>query len=255
MKCQAKLAATLLALACIAQTTANAAVYVVDTSQSSITITGAIDLGLEETIPIIPQSPGSNVVSLQGTLDVDDLGATLLFNSAAIDGIENPGPFSPGVVTPGDPPVVGPPAPGDAALYIADPSFGSIVLRDLLISITGNADPGAPNFDLADLTLSIFGSGDYDIALLGEVGNLALDGESATFPGGTGSLVGDTLTIPISIDIVQQLEVTPGNFADVIVSLQGQLVANLVPEPSSIAMLGLGVIGLVAVGRRRFRKA
>jgi hypothetical protein len=39
------------------------------------------------------------------------------------------------------------------------------------------------------------------------------------------------------------------------VNLSGAINVLAVPEPGSIAMLGMGIIGLVAVGRRRLRKA
>ena len=40
-----------------------------------------------------------------------------------------------------------------------------------------------------------------------------------------------------------------------VVTLQGQIVAELIPEPGTIAMLGVGAIGLIVVGRRRLRRA
>ena len=60
-----------------------------------------------------------------------------------------------------------------------------------------------------------------------------------------------SLAIPnIAIDVGADL-LGPGLL---FVNLSGEINV-LVPEPSSIAMLGLGVVGLIAVGRRRFRKA
>jgi hypothetical protein len=61
------------------------------------------------------------------------------------------------------------------------------------------------------------------------------------------------ITIPtIAIDVGESAGLGAGAL---FVNLSGSINVLAVPEPSSIAMLGIGVIGLVAVGRRRFRKA
>jgi len=61
-----------------------------------------------------------------------------------------------------------------------------------------------------------------------------------------------SISIPtIAIDVGAEL-LGPGVL---FVNLSGEINVLAVPEPTSIAMLGVGVIGLVAVGRRRFRKA
>lgn len=58
----------------------------------------------------------------------------------------------------------------------------------------------------------------------------------------------------ITVDIPTIQIVLDAQFG-IIAELTGSINFVPVPEPSTIAMLGMGVIGLVAVGRRRFRKA
>ncbi len=63
-----------------------------------------------------------------------------------------------------------------------------------------------------------------------------------------------TLTIPVNVSGSSPVQ----GIGTVGFSLVGNLAftgTKVVPEPGTIAMLGMGVIGLVAVGRRRFRKA
>jgi hypothetical protein len=94
---------------------------------------------------------------------------------------------------------------------------------------------------------------DYNVSLVGLFGHEDIGGQTANPTSGVGTLVGDTLTLPIDVSI--EFVVIDGDPpSTAVVNLQGQIVAKLVPEPSTVAMLGLGAIGLIAVGRRRFRK-
>ncbi len=229
---------------------AHGATYVIDSSQSSITITG-LALGF---IPIIAQSAGSNVAVIEGSLDIDASGGNINFISSVADAVEKPGPFNPGIIS-GDPPVAGPNAPADIALFLGNASTGRLALRDFVVSVTGTSPLVGNDFDLMSLLLTVSdGSLDYNVPFASLVGHLEIAGETASPTGGTGSLVGTTLTIPINVSL--EFEVLAGDPpGTAVVNLQGQIVAELVPEPGAIVMLGLGSVSLIAVGRRRFRRA
>lgn len=69
-----------------------------------------------------------------------------------------------------------------------------------------------------------------------------------------GSWDGTTLIIPVHSTLTYVIDEALG-ISDTI-QFTGQIVATLVPEPSSVIMAGLGVVGLVAAGyRARKRKA
>lgn len=244
------LAALAVVASAFAASSAQAAPYVIDSTQSSITISGTA-LGF---IPIIAQSPGSNVAVIEGSLDVNLSGGSIEFVSSVADAVEKPGPFNPGVVS-GDPPVIGPNAPADVALYLGSFSTGRLAIRDFIVSITGTSTVAGSEFDLTTLLLTVTsGSLDYNVPLGALLGHLDIAGQSANPTEGVGTLVGGAITIPI--DVALEFEIIEGDPPGMaVVYMRGQIVANPVPEPSTIAMLGIGVVGLVAVGRRRFRRA
>jgi len=227
----------------------NAATYTIDETLSSITITGSA-LGI---IPIIAQSPGSNVAVIAGSIDASAGGGFLTFTGGVADAVEKPGPFSPGPIS-GDPPVAGPNAPADVALFLGNASTGRLALRDFAVSLSGSAPLAGNDFDLTALTLTVTsGALDYRVNLLNLFGHEEIAGQTANPTEGTGLLVGGTLTIPINVSI--EFEVVEGDPpAMAVVNLVGQIVATI-PEPGTVAMLGMGAIGLVAFGRRRLRKA
>jgi hypothetical protein len=68
-----------------------------------------------------------------------------------------------------------------------------------------------------------------------------------------GTWDGTTLTIPVHSTVTTVIQASP--LVTQTITLTGQIVA-VIPEPSSVIMAGLGVVGLVAAGyRARKRKA
>jgi hypothetical protein len=248
MRCATRFFAALAAVAAVGYaSTASAAQYIVDSNLSSITITGS---ALGNLIVLGPQSLGSNTATFGGTIDATSNGTDITFNSAAIDANLLANPQSPAVGGGAGS------APADVGLSISGLVSGSAAIRDFILGLSSGAIPlaGGTTFGLPPITLDITsGSLDYNVTgLLTAQGNASIVGESANPTAGVGTLIGDTLTIPVSVTITFPL--TTGVNADVV--LLGQIVATeVIPEPGTIAMLGMGIIGLVAVGRRRFRKA
>ena len=62
----------------------------------------------------------------------------------------------------------------------------------------------------------------------------------------TGTAIGDTITIPIGLEFSFPLGTTPVTFG-----LTGVVVGTVIPEPTSFALAGLGMLGLVFRRRRR----
>jgi hypothetical protein len=218
--------------------------YVIDPAQSTIAVTGNVFYApFSLNLPIVEQSPGSNIVTFNGSVDASVAGGNITITGANADADLQPLPQSPDIGG-----VTGT-APADAGLSIG-PGLGDVALRDFVVSISG--------FDLTALSLLISGGTiDYAVPLASLVGSTTLVGTITSPTSGTGTLVGDVLTIPVdvSVSFVVDDAGTPDTADDSIatVFLNGSIVAA-VPEPGTIAMLGVGLIGLVAVGRRRFRK-
>lgn len=242
MRCVTRFIAAIAAVVLASYNTAAwAATYVIDPALSDFTVTGDIT----GAIPIVAQSAGSNVAIFDGSIDADTDGATeLTINRASADArlqaaVQSPLPGG-GEGT----------APADVGLDIG-PGLGTVAIRNFVFSISGGPIVLAGGaFDLTALTFEVTsGTMDYNVPGFGLVGSTDLTGAIASPSGGEGNLFGDTLAIPVHVTIT--FEVAPKAIANVL--LDGQIVAR-VPEPGPLVMLGLGLVGLIAVGRRRLRK-
>ncbi len=228
-------------------------VYTIDSPTSFLTIQ----------IPglTIPQNAGSDTTTLFGTLNANLTGTPTLgtieltgggdvqFNLQPLD--PAPGPFGAAGT-----------APAQYGLFVNLAPFasGPAALRDAVAEATSVLPIAVAGgvFDAAEVNMEILSANlDFDIAgtLLTEADRAVLSNQGgANGPGvGTLSLVGliETLFIPVNVAIPFDDLGLP-----LTIEVTGQITATrVIPEPGTIVMLGVGMIGLVAVGRRRFRRA
>lgn len=256
---RALLCALVATAVCSAATTAKAISFAIDSSQSSLSIlVGAYDGELF--VPFTtPQQPGSDTTSLNGTLDVLYGGATLGLGGGAIGFDNQPTDMEPlpGGTLPGA-------APANYGLLIdldglvAGPAAG----RGIGASVSLAPTLLLGNSFLADGALLSVIAGVLDVNLQGftsVVDTLDISGNSGVNTGGLGTfdLVGQdgTITIPIYVEALVPVEVSPGFVLPLVAIFQGQIVATgLVPEPSTVVMLGMALVGLCVAGRRRLQR-
>jgi hypothetical protein len=225
--------------------------YNINSALSSLTLSGQAF-----TIPMTVQSAGSDVAFFKGTITADLTGGVLTFTGGSlITAILNPGaPYShfPGAG------VNGIENYGVTCPNTFVPALGAFVqvngvYRDLSLDITaGTAQNGLA---ASGMTLGFTGASalDYGIlangspfqastSLLNSAGDSGANTSASliSLSLGTGTY-GDTLTLPVSLH-------TTGSNRDQF--WNGTLVA-VVPEPSSMALIGLGLLGLVTFRRIR----
>ena len=236
-----KYAAILFLFGCISLVGANAFVFTIDPSMSSLTLSGTVPGGsLQE------QGPGSLVTTYSGTIDADYTGSTIQFNSAAADAAIN-GTWQP---------LPGGGAGSAPADYGATQSTFSVfgAGRNIVFNITsGVIAVSSGNFDASQLTISAT-TGDLDYRYSGGSGSTDLSGlfGSNAATAGNISIVGGTATLTVPVQITQMLSLNSTN--DTTITLAGTIVATaVVPEGSISALLIAGGIFLV-VARRAQRR-
>jgi len=253
MRCSSRFLVALTAVASASIAQAAAVVYTIDTPNSFLQIQ----------IPsvTIPQSAGSDTTTLFGTLNADVIGTPTLgtieltggsdvqFNLQPVD--PAPGPFG-----------VAGTAPAQYGLFVNLAPFasGNAALRDAVAEATSAAPIAVAvgTFDAAEVIMEILTANlDYDIAgsLLTEMDRAVLLNQvGPNGPGvGTLSVAGliETLFIPVNVVIPFDDLGLP-----LTIEITGQITATrVIPEPGTIVMLGLGLVGLVTIGRRRYAKA
>jgi hypothetical protein len=240
---------------------ASAAILTMNLTQASSHIKAS---AVYEGIALAPQGAGADDTTYQGTIqvEVDSILAPswikiLSAGTAAdadVSGSWLPQVYSSDVApAPSSP---GNPAPADYGMvwnFFGNPAaFGAF--RDIVFTISSTQESVGLDgtFGSGSQTLeSIAGTFDYwvtpELAELSVAGNDPVDVSSANATASLSSYViagtKATLTIPIKI-------VGSGNPA---ISLDGIFVATAdVPEPATWVLMGLGMIGLVTVARRKY---
>jgi hypothetical protein len=252
-----KVALAAIAALFFAASTARAGVvaYQIDNTLSSIKLelkfSGAI------TASTIPQAAGSDIAPASGIIYADinmGAGTIQMLGTSAVH-LDPTGNYLPNPTLPGPP--MGPPTyggvnPFPAAYGLTIPGLAAMFNFWQLSStfvITAPVGPLA-GFDLTGQVMNTYdGFGaSWDALQGGDEGDIIGDVPIVLGSNGpaVGSVVGGLLTIPVNSSFTTELG--GGIFLTVVNT--GTLVATLVPEPSSMMLLGFGVVGLIACGWR-----
>jgi hypothetical protein len=263
------LAAIAVAALVVSATSAQAAVVnlVVDQSQSTLTMGGFINAGAINpnfsNLPFTPQAAGSNTTSWGGTINIDDLGATLQLLPgsnvvANVNGVWGPAPTANGnygLAIPG----IGLTARfQDMTFDFGIPGPDPAVIFPVVPVVSTPMPVVAGSFNLSGQGAGLTGiSALWLVSGLGSGGGTIDDSPIISF-GSTGADIGTwdgtTLTLPVHSTTTTVIQASPLVLQTI--TMTGQIVARVVPEPSSVIMAGLGVVGLIATGyRARKRKA
>jgi len=124
------------------------------------------------------------------------------------------------------------------ALDVANATDG-----DLWLGLTGHADA------VTGFTLAATGNGTSPVAIIAGVGTGTFDVDMSTL--GIANTNYDTNQIPDGSDVSGTFTYNQLNTTAWDLSGGGSLTANAIPEPASIALLGLGLLGLGATKRKK----
>jgi hypothetical protein len=272
MKCKSQFVAAMAATFILGYSSlANASMFLIDESESFITmdIIAIVDIAS-------PQIAGSDSAVPTGSImanRVGGLNGTIEFTPGTFDFLNFPMLLEPAEYADGVTVSPAPVPPGEAMAqygFDIDVLGGAIVGQAALRALTGELTSGvldltAGDFDSTLVDLGIpTGHADYSlvgpgIPLFGvpaidEAGGSDVEDLVATNTGAGGmlSVAGliETLTMPIDLTIVTEL-----GGVEVSLVATGQIVATrVIPEPGTFTLLGAGLVGLVAVGRHRWRR-
>ena len=237
------------------------------------------------------QYPGSDITNLSGTLDLTVSGGSITFNSSpsSIKFANQASPVAPGpgggVPSAGtinalpDSPgsgtanyglvLVVPSDPGDPLNLDTGTILGYADIAAAFASLLGSSTLVGNAFSPNGLTVSTdAGNLDYNLnngngdgppqtSTPFINGTTGIGGNSGPISGaspGSYIVAGNlaTITIPIAVDVLVDTGLI---VVDAIFNGQIVATATVVPEPSTFAMAGLGLVALIPVARRRLRKA
>jgi len=226
-----------------------------ESSQSTLALSGTFENELGETLPLVEQAPGSLVAHFQGSALVDMTGATLALEVLA-DAIQLPGEYFPAWLDPD-------PQGADLAGAVVNPVVaqqGAYAVRELALQLASLPITMNPAGEFAVTSVLCVGEADrtFFTGTLGS-GGVSFHTTSTIFENNESALlgrfeqVGSLLVLTIPVDLpwtisagTTALQATSGR-------LTGQIVATaLVPEPSTIALLVIGGVLLLGI---RFRTA
>ncbi len=241
---------------------ASAAVYTIDSSLSSITVTALVDVG-GGPVPLDPQggNPAAMTTALEGTIVATVASPTLISLDAGlsdIDAMLNPlAEFLPTegtsvTLTNDDIPLGSPDglftAGEDNIGVELDMGFFGMAygaIRNMVLTAEGSGDPSAPGsavgigFNVTDgyfaFDAGALGDGESDMINVGDPATFNSSGDLVY------SLVGavETITIPIGVLL--------GDAA-----VAGTIVASrVIPEPATLALFGMGLCSTLLMRRRQ----
>ncbi len=233
---------------------------------SEIIVLTEIGAGVHVTVP---QFPGSNTTSLSGNLIVDlnpttigfPGGSTVNFDVNIAPGVGGvPGSYAPLDQFPL--PVPGATPDANYGLKVGSPLDWDEVRHGLIADLIGpDRSITAGAFDLfpnVDFLVGTAGRIAFTSAVGSDTSSVVGDPLAALGTGGAtpGTWDGTTLTIPIESSFTVPLDLSsilPGAMGSITFISNSSIVA-IIPEPSSMVLLGFGVVGFLAFAWRRCKR-